>query len=66
MAGLGGPEASVIHGVVVLGAEQALLPALGTGRPTPAYGATATATDVFHHAVYAGVTGLTYDFLARR
>lgn len=63
--GLRGPLASVAHFAAVLGAEQVLLPALGVARPTPAYGAAATATDVLHHAVYASTVGLVYDWLAR-
>lgn len=66
VVGLRGPVASVIHLGAVLGSEQALLPALGVARPTPAYGATAAATDVLHHAVYAAATGAAYDALARR
>ncbi|HET7071167.1 MAG TPA: hypothetical protein VFI40_10095 [Nocardioides sp.] len=37
-------------------AEQVLFPALGVAKPTWSYGASATATDVLHHAVYAGAT----------
>lgn len=65
LLGLRGPPASLAHFAAVFGAEQALLPALGVARPTPAYGAAATATDVVHHGVYAGATGLAYDWLAR-
>lgn len=63
--GLRGPLASVAHFAAVLGAEQVLLPALGVAKPTPAYGATAAATDALHHAMYAGTVGLVYDWLAR-
>lgn len=66
LAGARGPVASALHFAAVLGTEQALLPALGVAKPTPAYGAAATATDTLHHAVYAGATGLAYDLLARR
>jgi hypothetical protein len=43
--GLRGPVASLVHLIAVLGAEQALLPALGVAAPTPSYGAKAAATD---------------------
>jgi hypothetical protein len=55
--------ASLVHLVAVLGAEQALLPALGVATPTPSYGFKATATDMLHPAVYAGASGLAYDYL---
>lgn len=57
--GLRGPVASLVHLIAVLGAEQALLPALGVAAPTPSYGAKAAATD----AVYVGASGLAYDYL---
>jgi len=63
VAGLRGPLASLVHLVAVLGAEQAMLPALGVAKPTLAYGLTATGTDTLHHAVYAGASGVAYDYL---
>lgn len=63
VAGVRGPVASLVHFAAVLGAEQAILPALGVGSPTPRYGAQAVATDGLHHAVYAAATGATYDVL---
>ncbi|MDQ3154449.1 MAG: hypothetical protein M3R63_22925 [Actinomycetota bacterium] len=63
--GLRGPAAGVAHFAVVWGGEQVVLPSLGVSRPTWAYGATATATDVFHHAVYAAATSAAYAWLAR-
>lgn len=65
VGGLRGPLASVAHFAAVWGAEQAIMPALGLGKPTPAYGVQATATDSLHHVVYAGTTGAAYDMLAR-
>ncbi|WP_199432878.1 hypothetical protein [Qaidamihabitans albus] len=65
MARVRGPAASLAHFAAVWAAEQAVLPALRVGSPTPAYGAKATATDVLHHAVYATATGLVYDRLRR-
>jgi hypothetical protein len=50
------PLPTIGHFGLVWGAEQALLPALGVAKPTWRYGATATATDLMHHAVYAGAT----------
>jgi hypothetical protein len=64
LGGTRGPAATVLHLFAVLGTEQALTPALGLGRPTPAYGATATATDLGHHVVYAAAAGTVYDALS--
>lgn len=63
VAGLRGPLATLLHWLAVLGAEQAVLPALGVAKPTPAYGLKAMGTDTLHHAVYAGASGFAYDFL---
>ena len=62
--GLRGPTASLAHATAVLGSEQVLTPALGLGRPTPAYGASAVAVDALHHLIYGGVAGAVYDALA--
>jgi hypothetical protein len=35
LCGLRGPAATLVHLIVVLGAEQAVLPALGVAKPTP-------------------------------
>lgn len=40
-----------------------LLPALGVAEPTWSYGAKAIATDLLHHAVYAGATSLAYAWI---
>ena len=66
LLGLRGPMATAAHFGAVLGAEQALLPALGVATPTASYGVVAAATDALHHAVYAGACGLVYDYLAAR
>jgi hypothetical protein len=63
--GAGRPAAGLLHFAAVWGSQQAMLPALGVGSPTPRYGATATATDVFHHAVYAIATHAAYEWLDR-
>ncbi len=66
VAGIRGPLASLLHLTAVWGAEQALLPALGVGSPTPSYRAKAAGIDAWHHAVYAGATGAAYDYLRYR
>jgi hypothetical protein len=63
--GLRGPAAGLLHFAAVWGGEQAVLPLLGVGSPTPQYGAQATATDVLHHAVYAAATSAAYEWLDR-
>lgn len=65
VTGIRGPVASLLHLAAVWGAEQALLPALDLGSPTPRYGAKAAGIDAWHHAVYAGATGAAYDYLQR-
>ncbi|MFP5070248.1 hypothetical protein ACLFMI_11350 [Pseudonocardia nantongensis] len=64
-AGLRGPAATLAHFGLVWGGEQVVMPFTGAGRPTPAYGASATATDVLHHAVYAAATSAAYEWLDR-
>lgn len=64
-SGARGPAACLLHFATVWGGEQAMLPSLGVGSPTPAYGAKATATDVLHHAVYAIATSAAYEWLDR-
>lgn len=65
LLGLPGPAATLAHLGAVWGGEQAILPALGVASPTWEYGASAAATDVLHHVVYAVGTGLTYEWLNR-
>lgn len=64
-AGLRGTRAAAAHFGVVWGAEQVMLPALGVASPTWKYGMKEAAIDAFHHAVYAGATGVAYAFLSR-
>lgn len=64
-AGLSGPTATVAHLALVWGSEQVVLPALNVSAPVFKYGSKATATDLFHHVVYATVTGLAYSYLDR-
>lgn len=63
--GLHGPVAAGVHYGLVWGSEQVVLPATGAGKPVWKYGGTALATDAFHHAVYATVTSLAYEWLDR-
>jgi len=49
-----------------LATQQVTLPSLGVAKPTWQYGGQALATDVGHHAVYATVTSLAYEWLDRR
>lgn len=64
-AGLSGSGAALAHFGIVWGGEQAVMPLTGVGSPTPAYGVSATATDVFHHAVYAAATSAAYEWIDR-
>lgn len=61
--GLRGVAGTLAHFAAVFGAEQTIMPGLGIGKPTPAYGVQATVTDVLHHSVYAVATGVAYDYL---
>lgn len=64
--GLRGRAATAAHFGAVRGAEQAMLPGLGVSSPVWKHGAKEAGIDAFHHLVYAGATGLAYDFLDRR
>ena len=64
--GLSGVPATLAHFGAVWGAQQVLLPSIDVAQPTWTYGGKALATDVWHHAVYACVTGLVYDWLDAR
>ncbi|WP_031470663.1 hypothetical protein [Sciscionella sediminilitoris] len=61
--GLRGWQGALCHGTAVLTAEQALLPALGAGSPTPCYGLRPLGIDTLHHAVYAAVAVLAHERL---
>ncbi len=58
-----GPKATAAHFAAVWGSEQIVLPVLDISSPVFKYGAKATATDLFHHVVYAAAIGLAYSFL---
>ena len=64
-AGLSGPVATAAHLRLVWGAEQVVLPALDVSAPVFKYGSKATATDLWHHVVYAAATGIAYSYLDR-
>ncbi|MGI8859154.1 MAG: hypothetical protein ACR2HO_03225 [Rubrobacteraceae bacterium] len=64
-AGLSGFTASAAHLGLLWGSEQVILPALNVSAPVFKYGGKATATDLFHHIVYAAATGLAYSYLDR-
>jgi hypothetical protein len=65
-AGLSTVPASAAHLGMVLGAEQAILPALGIAPPAWKWSKEAIATDLLHHLIYAAVTGAAYEWLSRR
>lgn len=65
-AGLPGVSAALVHYAVAWGGQQALMPALGLGKPTWRYGRQAIAIDLVHHGVYAATTSLAYAWLSRR
>ncbi|MGI9048012.1 MAG: hypothetical protein ACR2GU_01295 [Rubrobacteraceae bacterium] len=62
-AGLEGVPAALAHFGVVLGAEQAMLPALEVAPPIWEWGAEEVAVDIFHHVVYTAATDLAYIYL---
>ena len=64
-AGLSGTAATIAHLALVWGSEQVILPALNVSAPVFKYGGKATATDLWHHVVYATATGLAYSYLER-
>jgi hypothetical protein len=63
--GLSGWPATGAHFAAIQGTAWVMLPSLKLAPPPTEWGAKAIATEMFHHAVYAVVTGLTYDALSR-
>ncbi len=65
LSGLGfGPRvANGLHGLVVWGSEQMMLPALDVAPPLTQWGAKEIAVDAWHHTVYVVATGLAYERL---
>jgi hypothetical protein len=53
-----------VHGATVWGQAVVMLPTLGVAPPITQWGKEEVAIDVFHHAVYATATGITYELLS--
>lgn len=64
-AGLSPRGATVAHGAAVWGSAAVSLPALEIAPPFVFWGKKEVAIDLWHHAVYAGATGLAYRLLDR-
>src|SRR3712207_2664633 len=65
-AGLSPRAATVAHGAAIYGAAQVTLPAMDIVPPAIFWAKEEVAIDAFHHAVYAGATGLAYRVLFGR
>lgn len=63
--GMSAPAATAAHLVLLWGAEQVTLPALGAAPPLTQQGAKEAAISVWHDLVYAGTTGAAYQLLDR-
>lgn len=61
--GLPAPAATAAHLAAIWGTEQVMLPALGVAPPATRWGAKELAIDAWHHLVYAGAAGATYELL---
>lgn len=68
LAALGvGPAArTLLHGAVVWGGAQLVLPATGAAPPASEWPREEVAVDLWHHAVYAAATSAAYRWLSRR
>jgi hypothetical protein len=64
-AGLSPRAATAAHGAAVWGSAAVSLPALDIAPPFVFWGRKELAIDLWHHAVYAGATGLAYRLLDR-
>ena len=64
-AGLSPRAATAAHGAAVWGSAAVSLPALEIAPPFVFWGRKELAIDLWHHAVYAGATGLAYRLLDR-
>jgi hypothetical protein len=64
-AGLSPRGATAAHGAAVWGSAVMTLPALEIAPPIVFWGKKEIAIDLWHHAVYAGATGLAYRLLDR-
>ena len=63
-AGVPPAKATAAHGAAVWGSAAVTLPALDVAPPFVFWGREEVAIDLFHHAVYAIVTGLAYELVA--
>lgn len=61
LTGLNGIAATTAHFAAVWGTAIAIEPALNLAPPITEWESKDIAVDVFHHAVYAAVTGLVYE-----
>jgi hypothetical protein len=64
-AGLAPRQATAAHGAAVWGSAQVTLPALEVAPPAVFWPKEEIAIDLFHHAVYALVSGIAYELLDR-
>jgi hypothetical protein len=64
--GMSPRAATAAHGAAIYGAAQVTLPALDVVPPSVFWGKEEVAIDAFHHAVYAGATGLAYRLIEGR
>ena len=64
--GMSPRAATAAHGAAIYGAAQVTLPALEVAPPSVFWGKEEVAIDAFHHAVYAGATGLAYQLIEGR
>lgn len=64
LAGMRGPQASVVHFALLWGGDAALYRALGVADVPWRWEANELASDMLHKGVYAAVTGAVYDALA--
>lgn len=64
VAGMRGPQASVVHFALLWGGDAALYRALGIADVPWRWDADELAADMLHKGVYAAVTGAVYDALA--
>jgi hypothetical protein len=62
--GLPPGKASAAHGTAVWGSAQVTLPALDIAPPAVFWPKAEIAIDLFHHTVYAAVTGIAYKLLS--
>ena len=63
VAGVRGPQASLVHFALLWGGDAALYRALGIADVPWRWNSEELATDMLHKGVYAAVTGVAYDAL---